>query len=92
MANRVSRDLSFIVRKGNFVEVNYQRICVTYFFAAEKMMTGGKTDLAREFWQKAVDTGMAHTLEFMAAKRRLATGDEKSRKIADLVQAQQVRP
>src|SRR6185312_4708240 len=47
------------------------QLCELYFYAGEKSLIDGDRRHAREFFQKAVDTGISEYKEYSMARRRL---------------------
>jgi len=51
--------------------VTRERLCVAYFFIAQKHLLDGSAAKARENFQKALDTGVTEFIQYKAAQREL---------------------
>jgi lipoprotein NlpI len=49
-----------------------ENLCEVNFYIAEKLRREGKPDVARPYYQAAVDTGVFWYIEYESARRRLA--------------------
>lgn len=52
-------------------DVRRERLCVAYFFIAQKQLLAGRTAQARDNFQKALDTGVTEFIQHKAAQREL---------------------
>ena len=47
------------------------RLCELYFYLGEESLINGKTDQAKEFFRKSIDTGVVEFNEYLMSKRNL---------------------